>query len=132
MTGVREASALRGEFPPARAKQTEVALIGMAFHVCVGILPHEREMPQPLEVDLTVRHAADRQHVLDYRALYDAARATIDSDPLTYLEALAEALAARALALDGVLWCRVVVRKPHVALGGPLAHALVAVERDRG
>ena len=54
------------------------------------------------------------------------------SDPLTYLEAFAEALAARALTLDGVHWCRVVVRKPHVALGGPLAHALVAVERDRG
>lgn len=111
---------------------TEIALIGMHFHACVGILPHEREIPQPLEVDLVVRHAADRQSVLDYRALYDATRATIESDPLTYLESLAEALAARALAFDGVLWCRVAVRKPRVALGGPLAHAQVAVERTRG
>jgi dihydroneopterin aldolase len=113
-------------------KLTEVALIGMRFHVCVGILPHEREIPQPLEVDLVVRHDADRQSVLDYRALYDATRATIESDALTYLELLAESLATRVLALDGVLWCRVAVRKPHVALGGPLAHAQVAVERTRG
>ena len=106
--------------------------MGMRFHACVGILPHEREIPQPLEVDLTVRHAADREGVLDYRALYDATRTTIDSNPLTYLESLADALAARALAFDGVLWCRVVVRKPHVTLGGPLAHAQVTVERTRG
>ncbi|MEP6999271.1 MAG: dihydroneopterin aldolase [bacterium] len=109
----------------------EVALIGMRYHVCVGILPHERETPQPLEVDLVVRHANDRHDVLDYRELYDAARATIERDPLTYLESLAEALAASALAIDGVLWCRVVLRKPHVALGGPLAYAQIAVERER-
>jgi dihydroneopterin aldolase len=113
-------------------KQIEVALIGMRFHVCVGILPHEREVPQPLEVDLVVRHSADRRSVLDYRALYDATRSTIDSGPLTYLELLAEALAERALALDGALWCRVTVRKPHVALGGPLTHAQVTVEQSRG
>ena len=106
--------------------------MGMRFHACVGILPHEREIPQPLEVDLIVRHAADLKGVLDYRALYDATRITIDSNPLTYLESLAEALAARVLAFDGVLWCRVAVRKPHVTLGGPLAHAQVAVERTRG
>ena len=104
----------------------------MRFHACVGILPHERDVLQPLEIDLVVRHAADRAEVLDYRALYAATRATIESGPLTYLELVAEALAARALAVDGVLWCRVAVRKPHVALGGPLAHAQVVVERDRG
>ena len=115
----------------AHDSQMEVALMGMRFHVCVGILPHERELAQPLEVDLVVRHAAMAQGVLDYRDLYDATRATIDADPLTHLEPLAEALAARALAVDGVTWCRVVVRKPHVALGGPLAHAQVAIERTR-
>jgi dihydroneopterin aldolase len=105
--------------------------MGMHFHVCVGILPHEREIAQPLEIDLVVRHAADRTEVLDYRALYETTCATIDADPLTYLEPLAAALAARALAVEGVLWCRVAIRKPHVALGGPLAHAQVAVERTR-
>jgi dihydroneopterin aldolase len=112
--------------------QTEVSLMGMRFHVCVGILPHEREMSQPLEVDLVVRHAAREQDVLDYRELYEATRATIGSDPLTYLEPLAEAIATRALAFEGVNWCRVALRKPQVALGGPLDYAQISIERTRG
>ncbi len=111
--------------------QTELALMGMRFQVCVGILPHEREIAQPLEVDLVVRHDALSEGVLDYRELYESARATVESDPLTYLEPFAEVLASRVLALEGVTWCRVAVRKPHVALGGPLAFAQVAVERWR-
>ncbi|MEP6733449.1 MAG: dihydroneopterin aldolase [bacterium] len=111
--------------------ETEIVLAGMRFHVCVGILPHEREIAQALEVDLAVRHAAMVHGVIDYRALYDATRETIASDPLTYLEPFAEALAARALAFDGVTWCRVAVRKPNVALGGPLDYAQVAIERTR-
>jgi dihydroneopterin aldolase/dihydroneopterin aldolase/2-amino-4-hydroxy-6-hydroxymethyldihydropteridine diphosphokinase len=111
------------------APQTEVALMGMRFHVCVGILPHERELAQPLEVDLVVRHDAKSEGVVDYRELYEATRETIASDPLTYLEPLAEALATRALSFPGVTWCRVALRKPQVALGGPLAFAQVAVER---
>ncbi len=110
---------------------TEVALVGMQFHVCVGVLPHEREHAQPLEVDLAVRHSADRHGVLDYRALHAATKATVEGDALMYLEPIAEALARRALEIDGVTWCRVAVRKPHVALGAPLAYAQVVVERTR-
>jgi dihydroneopterin aldolase len=111
--------------------QTEVALVGMRFHVCVGILPHEREIAQPLEVDLVVRHEAMAEGVVDYRELYEATRETVESNPLTYLEPFAEALATRILAFEGVTWCRIAVRKPQVALGGPLAFAQVAVERTR-
>lgn len=111
------------------SRVTEVALMGMRFHVCVGVLPHEREIAQPLEVDLVIRHDAMAGAVVDYRELYDAARTTIASDPLTYLEPLAEALATRVLTIAGVTWCRVALRKPQVALGGPLAFAQVAVER---
>jgi len=111
--------------------QTEVALMDMRFHTCVGILPHERNGAQPLEVDLIVRHSLGTDDVLDYRVLYDATRATIEGGPLTYLELIAESLADQALAIGGVLWCRVTVRKPHVALGGPLAHASVSIERTR-
>ena len=103
--------------------------MGMRFHVRVGILPYEREIAQPLEIDLVVRHAAMEQGVLDYRELYEATRSAIDSDQLMYLEPFAEALAARALAINGVNWCRVAVRKPQVALGGPLDYAQVVVER---
>src|SRR4051812_47650382 len=113
--------------PPA---QTEVALMGMQFHVCVGILPHEREFPQPLEIDLVVRH--DASEALDYRALYALTRETVERDERTYLEPVAEEIARRALELPRVHWCRVVIRKPHVPLGAPLAHARITIERARG
>lgn len=100
----------------------------MRFHACVGILPHEREIPQPVEIDVAVRHPRERP-VLDYRSLGDAAQAVIDAAPLEYLETIAEAIADRALALDGVTWCRVAVRKPHVGLPVPLSYAQVIVER---
>lgn len=108
---------------------TEVALVGMRFHACVGILPHEREIPQPLEIDVTARHPERAHSVLDYRALAEAAEAVVESGPLDYLETIAEAVAVRVLALEGVSWCRIVVRKPHVALRIPLAHAQVTIER---
>ena len=49
---------------------------------------------------------------------------------MSYLEDVAAAVAARTLALRGVARVRVAVRKPHVMLAGPLAHAEIVLERD--
>jgi dihydroneopterin aldolase len=104
-----------------------ITLRAMRFHAIVGILPHERELAQPLEVDLTVLVAADGAP-LDYRALY-AATAQAVNGAHGYLEELAGALTDQALALPGVRHAAVAVRKPHVALPGPLDYAEVRVER---
>jgi dihydroneopterin aldolase len=109
-----------------------ISLVGMRFHVRVGTLPHERELAQPLVIDLTVSRADDRPDILDYRALYALAAAEVAREPLEHLETLAESIAAGALALDGVLDTRVAVRKPHVPLGGPLDYAEIVVERAHG
>ena len=106
----------------------------MRFHARVGILPHERELPQPLEVDLTVRleeapAPGGAPAIVDYRVLYERVAAVIGSEPLAYLEAIAEDIARTALEMPRVAHARVVVRKPHVALPGPLAYAEVVVER---
>ena len=107
----------------------------MRFHARVGLLPHEREHPQPIEVDVTVWRAragpANEHTVLDYRGLYDIAARAVATDPL-YLEEIGDAAAAGALASPGVERVRVAVRKPHVGMPGPLAHAEVVVERTRG
>lgn len=108
---------------------TVVTLAGMRFHVRVGVLPHERELAQPLEVDLTVRLAAGTAEVLDYRALYAIVREVVEADRLDYLETIGADVAARVLALPGAAHARVAVRKPHVALGGPVAYAEVVVEQ---
>jgi dihydroneopterin aldolase len=108
-----------------------ITLAAMRFHVRVGILPHERELTQPLELDLTVRLAPESAEVLDYRTLYALTREVIERGPLEYLETIGGEIASRCLALPGVASVRVAVRKPHVSLGGPLAHAEVVVEQDR-
>jgi dihydroneopterin aldolase len=109
-----------------------ISLVGMRFHVRVGILPHERDLAQPLEIDLSVTRAADARGVLDYRALYAVVAEHAKREPLDYLETLAAAIVDDALVLDGVAHVRVAVRKPHVMLDGPLSYAEIVVERSRG
>lgn len=115
----------------AHGARLSITLAGMRFDVRVGILPHEREIPQPLEVDLTVRRAAGAPDVLDYRRLYAVVRDVVEAEPLDYLETVAADIARGVLSLDDVAGVRVAVRKPHVALGGPLAHAEIVVEEGR-
>jgi len=106
----------------------------MRFHARIGILPHERELPQPLEIDLTVwprRPLPAGRDALDYRGLPDIAAAVAAAE-LEYLEEVGEAVAERLLRVPGVRRARVAVRKPNVALPGPLQHAEIVVDRDRG
>lgn len=109
-------------------RRLEVKLTGMRFHVCAGVLPHEREIAQPIEIDLVVRRAPDSDAILDYSILYAIVRDVATADPLDYLETIGDRVAFGVLALDGVDRVRVAVRKPHVALGGPLDHAEIVVE----
>jgi dihydroneopterin aldolase len=109
---------------------TEVSLRAMKFHALVGILPHERTLPQPIEVDVHVR-ISDEDAVVDYRALYDLTAAVMNSGPIDYLEEIGTRIARAALEHSRLVRsARVAVRKPHVALPGPLAYAEVVIERS--
>ncbi len=113
-----------------------IALRGLRFHARVGILPHERELPQPIEIDIDVwpRAPYDRDTtgtLLDYRALYDAAATVLARGPVDFLEGVAAAVAAGIMDVGNVRRVRVAVRKPHVPLPGPLAYAEVAIELSR-
>jgi dihydroneopterin aldolase len=107
-----------------------VMLHGMSFHTLIGVLPHEREYPQPLEIDLTA-WIRKGEGVVDYRRLYAEVRAAMDAPAIHYLEELADSVATRVLGEHAVERVRVVIRKPHVALGGPLAFAGVSIVRER-
>jgi dihydroneopterin aldolase len=108
-----------------------ITLNGMRFHTLIGILPHEAEVPQPVEIDLTVwRGTAESGYAVDYRGLYQIAVDAVGAGHGPYLEDIAERVAARALAVSGIRAVRVAVRKPHVALPGPLAYAEIVLERD--
>ena len=110
----------------------------MRFHTCVGLLPHEHHVPQPLELDLTVwislRRVGETDSpdvLLDYRDLYRVVSDTVSSSHHTLLEALCEKIAALALEFHGVLRARVAARKPHAPLDGPVDHVEVVVDRQQ-
>jgi 7,8-dihydroneopterin aldolase/epimerase/oxygenase len=102
----------------------------MRFHTLIGILPHEKSIPQPVEIDLSVWRERDGSaEPVDYRRLYEIAANGLAVGHGPYLEDVADHVAQAALAISGVEGVRVAVRKPHVALPGPLDYAEVVVER---
>lgn len=115
-----------------------ISLKGMRFHTRVGLLPHEQQIPQPLELDLTVWLSLRRvgvtdsaRNLLDYRQLYAAVADTVGGSHHRLLEALCERVASRVLKLDAVRRVRVAARKPHAPIEGPLDYVEVVVERAR-
>jgi dihydroneopterin aldolase len=108
----------------------EITLRNMRFNVCVGILAHEQEHAQPLEIDLTVwaRAATPGSMAIDYRELYAMVNSAVNTPPIALLEVIAERVIQGAMELATVSGVRVALRKPHVALGGPLDYAEVARE----
>jgi dihydroneopterin aldolase len=110
----------------------------MRFHTCVGLLPHEISVPQPLDVDLTVwldlRRVGETdspRRLLDYRDLYALVADTVGKSHHRLLEALCEKIAALALELERVKRVRVAARKPHAPINGLLDHVEVVLERER-
>ncbi len=108
----------------------EITLRNMRFHVRVGVLPHEAEFAQPLEVDLTVWASAPANGAIgvDYRDLHRVASDVVSQPTLLYLETIAQRIVAGALARPNVIGARAAVRKPHVALPGLLDYAEVVIE----
>jgi dihydroneopterin aldolase len=116
--------------------QYVVTLQAMRFHTHIGVLPHEAEIAQSIEVDLSVwtsrsEIAHGSEGVVDYRELYDLVSAIVANGHIRYLEDLADRVADGALEISGVARVIVKVRKPHVALPGPLEHAEVSLDRRR-
>jgi len=116
--------------------EDRVTLKSMQFHTHIGVLPHEAEVAQSIEVDVSVwvkRPAGSdgAAAVADYRDLYDRVAGVLAHGHMKYLEDVAERIAEQALEARLVRRVEVSVRKPHVALPGPLAYAEVTVERSK-
>ncbi|HXC25324.1 MAG TPA: dihydroneopterin aldolase, partial [Gemmatimonadaceae bacterium] len=92
-----------------------VTLKGMRFHTRVGVLPHESEVAQPVEVDVSaeVDLGAVPPGVVDYSAVYAGVAEVMGARHINYLEEAAERIAARVLGIAGVVVVHVAVRKPH-------------------
>ena len=113
-----------------------VTLKGMRFHARIGVLPHEAEIAQSIEVDasLWVKRGGSRptaKDIVDYRRVYDMVADVVTTGHTAFLEEVGERIAGKALELPLVQRVRIAIRKPNVALPGPLAYAEVALERER-
>ena len=113
-----------------------IILSGMVFSGRHGVLPAERNDPQPFEVDvelhMSLRQAGvgdDITRTVDYRDVFELCRATVEGPSFQLLEALAETIAVGLLARFEVEEVAVRVRKPEVALPGKLAYAGVEIRR---
>lgn len=117
-------------------QQHVVTLRAMRFHTHIGVLPHETETAQPIEIDLSVwvgriSGTSDGEGVLDYRRLYELVARVVARGHIPYLENLVDWIAEGVLEISEVSRVEVKARKPHVALPGPLMHAEVCVDRSR-
>lgn len=112
-------------------------LTGIQMYGIIGDLPHEREHPQPIEIDVEVEldlvpaaRSDSLSKGLDYRKLYSAVQEAISTEP-RLLESLAERIADRVLTVDMVDSVRVCCRKPRAALTGPVHSVEVEILRLR-
>lgn len=111
----------------------------MKFHTLVGLLPHEKKFPQPLELDVTaylsLRRVGESDAPgmrLDYRRLHGVVADTVGTSHHRLLEGLCERIARAVLELEGVESVRVAARKPHAPISGPLDFVEVVIERQGG
>jgi len=94
-------------------------LTGLRFDANVGILEHEKNAPQPIQVDAELNLGAqlllpqddDITHVLDYRKVRQIIISECTAEHTNLLESLIGKLAHRLMGLPGVLGVRVKIAK---------------------
>ena len=116
-----------------------IFLRGMCFMACHGVLPHEREIPQPFEVDvelgLSLRAAGERDDLGDtvnYAKVYRTVSSIMNGGSKQLIEALAEGIADDLLRdFVSLRWVRVTVHKPAAPIDGMFSDVGVTILRRR-
>ena len=116
-----------------------IFLRGMRFMACHGVLPHEREVPQPFEVDvemgLDLRAAGESDDLDDpvnYATVSDVVSPVLTVTRKYLIEALAEEIADDLLRdFDSLRWVRVTVHKPAAPIDGIFSDVGVTILRRR-
>ena len=115
-----------------------IELRGLRCSAVVGVLPHEQQQAQPLELDLDVvvdlgpaGVSDDLVDTVDYGALCAVAEAEVVGARYALLEAVAERVAAALLAADDrIAQVTVAVRKLRPPVAQQLATSGVRVTRS--
>ncbi|MGB3071234.1 MAG: dihydroneopterin aldolase [Ottowia sp.] len=99
--------------------QQSLTLTGLRFDASLGILDHERDNTQPIQVDAELNlgaqplkpHDDDITHVLDYRKVRQIIIDECTAEHVNLLESLIGKLSHRLLQLPGVQGVRVKIAK---------------------
>ena len=103
---------------PHQGQQT-LTLTGLRFNANLGILAHEHQAPQPIQVDAELNLGTqplappddDILHVLDYRKVRQIIIDECTAEHVNLLESLIGKVARRLLLLPGVRGVRVKIAK---------------------
>ncbi len=116
----------------------QILLKGMQFYGYHGIHAAEKERGQRFIIDLSMESDArpaassdDLAHTVNYAAVYATVRQITEGPSLNLLETLAETIAAQILTDFDIRAITVSVKKPDVALSGPLDYAAIRIHRER-
>ncbi len=101
-----------------------LTLTGLRFHANLGILDHEKNAPQPIQVDAELNLGAqdlrprddEIHHVLDYRKVRQIIIDECTAVHVNLLESMIGKLAQRLMQLHGVIGVRVKIAKLEVAI----------------
>lgn len=114
-----------------------IELRGLQLSAIVGVLPEERDRPQPLEIDLDIvvdltaaGLSDDLADTVDYAAVCAATEAVVSSAEPRLLERLAAQVADSVLSIDpAIAAVQVAIRKLRPPVPQLLATSGVRVER---
>lgn len=103
---------------PQHGTQT-LSLTGLRFDANLGILEHEKNAPQPIQVDAELNQGdqpllprdAEIEHVLDYRKVRQIIIDECTAEHVNLLESLIGKLTRRLMLLPGVIGVRVKIAK---------------------
>ena len=116
-----------------------IELRGLRVRAIVGVLPHERTVAQPVELDLDVvvdvaaaGASDDLADTVDYGRLCEIAQRVVVDGRFQLLEAAAEQVAGAVLAADGrIVATTVAVRKLEPPVTQLLGSSGVRITRQR-
>lgn len=103
-----------------------------------GVLPEERERPQPFEIDLLVHadldaaaHSDELAETVDYARVAELVVEVVGKTSFSLMEALAGAISDAVLGLPGVSGVTVSLRKLRPPVPADLASAGVTITRTQ-
>ncbi len=121
---------------PTRARQDELAIVGIECFAHHGVFEHERREGQIFVIDLVLgvdtRPAAasdDLHDTVDYGSLVAHVKAAVESDPVDLIETVAQRISDVCLLDDRVEWARVTVHKPGAPIDATFADVTLRITR---